>query len=302
MQQFQVNAKENSLSGGSPLNTGIDVSPGDLIVVSCSPMSTWSAGKADRTSNANGLGNPLGGQFGLHSRGDYSFLFGSLVGTFDGGRTFFGVGTNLTMTVLTEGTLSFLYWDSNNGDNSGHIDVTVQVFKGPAGIEAPVVKETPQYFKLTSMFLESKNLFLEGNGGLSSQNTLGGAAFMSPQVNASGTIWKMIPLDNGYFQLTTLFMEDKNVVLEGNGGFDSSNTLGGAAFLSPQTNASGTMWKMIPLDNGYFQLTTMFMESKNVVLEGNGGFDSSNTLGGAAFLSPQTNASGTMWKMIPVEL
>ena len=159
-----------------------------------------------------------------------------------------------------------------------------------------------QYFKLTSMFLESQNLFLEGNGGLSSENTLDGAAFMSPQVNASGTIWKMIPLDGEYFQLTTLFMEDKNVVLEGNGGLDSQNTLGGAAFLSPQTNASGTMWKKIPLSNGYFQLTSRFLEDQGLVLEGNGGFSSENTLHGAAFMSGQTNASGTMWKMVPVKI
>lgn len=159
-----------------------------------------------------------------------------------------------------------------------------------------------RYFQLTSRFLESKNLFLEGNGGLSGDNTLGGAAFMSPQSNATGTFWKMIPLDNGYFQLTTFFMEKDNVVLEGNGGFDAANTLGGSAFLSGQTNATGTMWKMIPLDNGYFQLTSRFLEDKGLVLEGNGGLDPANTLGGAAFMSGQTNATGTMWKMIPVKL
>ncbi|MEM7571785.1 MAG: hypothetical protein AAF433_02740 [Bacteroidota bacterium] len=150
------------------------------------------------------------------------------------------------------------------------------------------------------MFKEADNLFLEGNGGLGDQNTLDGAAFLSPQENASGTMWKAIPLDNGYFQLTTLFMEDKGVVLEGNGGYGDKNTLDGAAFLSPQTNASGTMWKKIDLGNGYFQLTTMFKEKEGLVLEGNGGYSSENTLDGAAFLSPQTNASGTMWKAIPV--
>lgn len=97
-------------------------------------------------------------------------------------------------------------------------------------------------------------------------------------------------------------MEDKGVVLEGNGGLSDKNTLDGAAFLSGQTDASGTMWKKIPLKNGYFQLTTMFMQDKGVVLEGNGGLSDKNTLGGAAFLSGQTNATGTMWKMIPVEV
>ena len=158
----------------------------------------------------------------------------------------------------------------------------------------------PKVFKLTSLFLEKKNLHLEGNGGFDPKNTLGGAAFMSPQVNASGTMWKSIPLGNGYFHLTTLFVENKGLVLEGNGGLNPSNTLDGAAFMSPQKNATGTMWKATELPNGYFQLTTKFMEDKNLVLEGNGGFSSSNTLDGAAFLSPQKNASGTMWKAIPV--
>lgn len=116
----------------------------------------------------------------------------------------------------------------------------------------------PSKFKLTALSVEPKGLYLEGNGGLGDSNTLDGAAFMSPQTNASGTIWKLLPLFNGYFQLTTLFLEDKGLVLEGNGGLSDGNTLGGAAFMSPQTNATGTMWKIIPNANGYFQLTTLF--------------------------------------------
>lgn len=155
-------------------------------------------------------------------------------------------------------------------------------------------------FFLTTKFVEDKNLHLEGNGGYDSKNTLDGAAFMSSQQNATGTIWKMIELDNGYFQLTTDFVENKGLVLEGNGGLDKKNTLGGAAFMSPQKDASGTMWKKIDKGDGYFQLTTMFKEKDGLVLEGNGGYDAKNTLGGAAFLSSQTNASGTYWKMIEV--
>ncbi len=71
---------------------------------------------------------------------------------------------------------------------------------------------------------------------------------MSPQKDASGTMWKMIPLSNGFFQLTTLFLEDKGLVLEGNGGFDANNTLGGSAFMSPQKDASGTMWRFVAVD------------------------------------------------------
>lgn len=159
----------------------------------------------------------------------------------------------------------------------------------------------PEVFQLTTLFVEKKGLTLEGNGGLNPNNTLGGAAFMSSQKNASGTMWKAIPADNGYFLLTTVFVEDKGLTLEGNGGYDKNNTLDGAAFMSSQKNASGEMWKVIPSDTEYFQLTTMFVEDKGLVLEGNGGLDPNNTLGGAAFMSPQRDASGTMWKVIPVE-
>jgi hypothetical protein len=158
----------------------------------------------------------------------------------------------------------------------------------------------PEVFQLTTMFVEEKGLTLEGNGGFDPKNTLGGSAFMTEQKNASGTMFKVIPADNGYFYLTSLFVEDKGLTLEGNGGFDSKNTLGGAAFMSAQQGASGEMWKDLPLDNGYYQLTTLFVEDKGLVLEGNGGLDPKNTLGGAAFMSSQKNASGTMWKVIPV--
>ncbi len=158
----------------------------------------------------------------------------------------------------------------------------------------------PDRFKLTTLFVESKGLHLEGNGGANPKNSLDGAAFMSPQENASGTIWVCIPRDDDYFQLTTLFVEDKGLVLEGNGGANPKNQLDGAAFMSPQRNATGTMWKALPAKNGYFQLTTRFVEGKGLVLEGNGGANPKNSLGGAAFMSPQKNASGTMWKVVEV--
>lgn len=129
--EFNVQAKANSITGGVPLNTNIKVNPGDLLVITASPDDTWSAGAEDRTSNANGLGNPLGGKYGLLASGAYRFLFGSLVGTFDDGKTYFGVGTYLAMTVLTEGVLKFVYWDGFSGDNTGEVKATVQVYAGP---------------------------------------------------------------------------------------------------------------------------------------------------------------------------
>lgn len=128
---FVVKAKENSSTAGTPLVTGISVAPGDLLTISVPADDTWSAGAANRTSNANGLGNPLGGNFGTHTQGPFEFLFGSLVGTLDGGKSYFAVGTRLEMTILVKGRLGLVYWDVNNVDNTGSITATVEVYKGP---------------------------------------------------------------------------------------------------------------------------------------------------------------------------
>ena len=128
---FKVQANANSLTGGTPLSTGIKLKPGNLLVVTASPSDTWSAGRDNRTGNANGLGNTLGGSFGYYSNGAQSFLYGSLVGTLDDGKTYFGVGTYLAMTILTDGELKFVYWDLNNADNKDFVTATVQVYNGP---------------------------------------------------------------------------------------------------------------------------------------------------------------------------
>ena len=128
---FDVKAKDNSITGGVPLDTTLKVRPGDLLVITASPDDTWSLGEGDRVCNANGLSNPMGGSYGFYSNGTTSFLFGSLVGTFDEGKTYFGIGTYLAMTVLTKGILKFACWDGFSGDNSGSVNVTVQMYTGP---------------------------------------------------------------------------------------------------------------------------------------------------------------------------
>jgi hypothetical protein len=132
---FNVKAMQNSVSGGTGLDTGILVEPGMLLIISADPADVWSAGAADRTSNANGLGNPLGGHYGLYTRGSQSFLYGSLVASLDNGNTFFGVGTHLEMTVLTSGTLKLYFWDSNANDNTGQVRVVVSTYDGPTNVQ-----------------------------------------------------------------------------------------------------------------------------------------------------------------------
>jgi len=131
---LRVDAKANSVGGGKGLDTGFLLKPGDILTIHAGPDDKWAAGAPNRFSNANGLGNPLGGKFGLYSRGMQSFLYGALVGSLDGGKTFFCVGTHLSMTVLTEGTLTLHYWDSNNNDNTGDIAVTIQIYSGPTNV------------------------------------------------------------------------------------------------------------------------------------------------------------------------
>ena len=130
--QFEVKAKENSVSGGTPLVTGINVTKGELLTINVSPDDKWSAGPGDRESNANGLSNPFGGNFGLFTHNGFSFFYGSLVGSIDNGKTFFAVGTRMEMSILIpEGRLTLYYWDVNNGDNSGSVIATVAVYRGP---------------------------------------------------------------------------------------------------------------------------------------------------------------------------
>jgi hypothetical protein len=125
--QFEVFAKQNSISGGVGLDTGLKVSKGQHLSISVDAKETWSAGNGPRTSNADGLGNPLGKNFGNYNKLGSSFLFGSLVGSLDGGKTVFLVGTHWQGEIPNDGVLSFYYWDSNSSNNSGSVKVNVQL-------------------------------------------------------------------------------------------------------------------------------------------------------------------------------
>jgi hypothetical protein len=130
--QFIVKAKENSVSGGAPLVTGISVTKGQLLTISVPQDDKWRAGVADRESNANGLSNPFGGNYGVFTKGSFSFFYGSLIGSLDEGKTFFAVGTRMEMSILIpSGRLLLYYWDVNNADNTGSITATVTLYNGP---------------------------------------------------------------------------------------------------------------------------------------------------------------------------
>src|SRR5512134_1378382 len=108
---FTVDALLNSSSGsGVGLNTGINLSAGEVFTVSVGVNDLWSAGALPRWSNADGLvgnlfatagdesgeapGTLIGQNFGLHSQNGLSAPFGTLVGELSG--TFFTLGTSFS--------------------------------------------------------------------------------------------------------------------------------------------------------------------------------------------------------------
>ena len=121
----EIFAWENSLMK-NPLNTGIHLNAGDFLSVTVDPSDMWSAGSGPRVSNADGLGNPYGGNYGYYSNGSSSFLYGSLIGKIGSGGYFF-VGTSFHNYVPNSGDLILLYWDSNYYDNFGYVTAEIDV-------------------------------------------------------------------------------------------------------------------------------------------------------------------------------
>lgn len=133
-------ANQNSSSGGVALDTGLDVTMGDRLISIVDPLDCWSAGAANRISNANGLDGlspapcqPTG-DFGFHSQDGETFRFGALVGRIDAGDWFL-LGTNFDAVINATGRLFLAYWDSNSGDNFGM--VTALISAEPAAVPEP---------------------------------------------------------------------------------------------------------------------------------------------------------------------
>lgn len=111
--QFEVKAKEHSATGGSALNTGVTVVKGERLIIKAAEDDTWACGAAaDLTSNANGLvaGNKYGGVYGnmLSQTSGALLPYGSLVGSLDGGKSHFLVGTQYDAPVQQAGPIRSL--------------------------------------------------------------------------------------------------------------------------------------------------------------------------------------------------
>ena len=145
---YDVYAMANSSSGGTGLAT-ISLTAGQGFTVAVNPSDLWNAGALPRWSNANGLtgvlyatgsdasgqptGTLIGTNYGTYSQGNLSVPYGSLVGQIGSGD-YFLIGTNFTGKATTSGTLNLYYWDSNNGDNSGHITAYVSATPLPSAL------------------------------------------------------------------------------------------------------------------------------------------------------------------------
>lgn len=136
---FVVDAYNNSSSGGSAVNTGMNFTAGSFFDVFVSLDDLWSAGALPRWSDANGLdgdlfatgsdesgelaGTQIGASFGLHNQDGFSAPFGALVGRINGQYQI--LGTSFSGPAWATGTLELMYWDSNFGDNEGRITASV---------------------------------------------------------------------------------------------------------------------------------------------------------------------------------
>ena len=133
-QVFNVAAINHSVSNPSfpaaGLNTNINVTARQLLVIAASRSDTWSidsSGGPTFSSNANGIvgGVPFPV---LLTQGGFTFPVGALVGSLDMGETFFAIGTQMQMTVLRPGTLRLYCWDNDFANNAGSIKVDVNVY------------------------------------------------------------------------------------------------------------------------------------------------------------------------------
>lgn len=135
---YDVFAQGNSSSGGVGLPT-LFLNAGQAFQTSASATDLWSAGALPRWSNADGLvadlfatgtdesglpaGTQIGSAFALWTQHGFTAPYGALVGQI--GSNYILLGTSFAGTALTAGLLQLWYWDSNNGDNSEKITVTV---------------------------------------------------------------------------------------------------------------------------------------------------------------------------------
>lgn len=128
------------------------------------------------------------------------------------------------------------------------------------------------YFYMTTKAGEGQGLVLESS-----------PLELRKRDNFTGMFWKAIPIGDGYYYLTTQFLDEKKQVLEGSDGQ-------GDAVMVANEGFTGTQWKVIRKANGDVVLTNKFLEAKGMVL---------GSVGGALRMVKEEN-DNSKWKFVPV--
>jgi hypothetical protein len=163
---------------------------------------------------------------------------------------------------------------------------------------AAVIADTSGYYRLQTQQGAADGTCLEGNR-LADDAFLQGAAFMSRCEAVTSQLWKLSPAEpEGTYRLQTLHLEAQDKCLEGNRLADES-TLGGAAFMSDCSNATGQSWKFVEAGDGAYRLQTTFLAADNKCLQGNQ-LGQASLLRGASFMDDCLDVGGQVWTLIPV--
>ena len=126
---FTVSAKDNSVAGGSALDTGITLSTGESLTITASGLwqndpdtATWQSGP-DGHSNSTYT----------DVASNQTFDIGALIGKIGSGD-YFLIGSSFTGTANAAGVLDLFYWDSDAYNNSGSVTAAVTAVPEPANM------------------------------------------------------------------------------------------------------------------------------------------------------------------------
>lgn len=125
-----VDARLNSLGGGTALETGVFLTAGESFSVRANAADLWDNSWTDPAYLSNADGHPaLQSAWidGLHDG------FASLVGEIGNGPLFH-VGTSLDATATGTGELKFFFFDTDAYNNTGAVHVEVSAVPEPANV------------------------------------------------------------------------------------------------------------------------------------------------------------------------
>jgi hypothetical protein len=116
----------------NPLDTGINVTAGQILTITCNPADDWSIYTPDPAYSCNANGMLVEGKQYTDPVSSYTANYGAMVGKIDNGP-YFLVGTSYgPTTVGLSGLLYLICWDGRYDDNSGFITADVNVVPIPA--------------------------------------------------------------------------------------------------------------------------------------------------------------------------